>query len=112
MASTAIRSFALKLIIQENKINLNTVIYTEISNIPSWILKINIKTSMTKYPKSLTSPIIYKQKCIEIELYKNINITHSNKIYIDASKINSNKGITIICNEEMVTYKIMPQYSI
>jgi len=61
MASSVILNFALKPLIQKNKIDLDTIVSTKTSNIPPWILEININTSMTECPKSPTSQNIYKQ---------------------------------------------------
>lgn len=49
-------------IMQENKLDINYIGTIKPYNIPSWILKINIDTSLSKYAKSSAILAIYKQK--------------------------------------------------
>uniref|UniRef100_A0A2S2QZ41 ribonuclease H n=1 Tax=Sipha flava TaxID=143950 RepID=A0A2S2QZ41_9HEMI len=92
----------------EYKINLFFQSIIELnSSTTSKIILTDIDTSLTVFPRSHTSPEIYKYN-LQIILNKHPN---GFRIYTDASRIQNNVGIAIVSIKNCYSYKLSSEYS-
>lgn len=92
----------------EYKINLFFQSIIELNNsTTSEIILTDIDTSLTVFPRSYTSPEVYKYNLqIILNQYPN-----GFRIYTDASKIQNNVGIAIVSIKKCYSYKLSSEYS-